>query len=105
MQNRFSIRTAEELAEVEERLSKAKAVELFDQGLLETFPVGSIAGLAAIHGHLFGDLYDFSGRKCTENSAKSGFLFAPARFLGTAVEQIGRMPQSTYDQIAENAWR
>ncbi len=89
-----------ELAHEEERLSKTRALELYDRGLLATFE-GTFAGLAKIHGYLFQDVYEFAGQRREVNIAKGDFRFAPAMYLSAALDAIDRMPQATFDQIIE----
>ncbi len=89
-----------ELAHEEERLSKTRALELYDRGLLATFE-GTFAGLAKIHGYLFQDVYEFTGQRREVNIAKGDFRFAPAMYLSAALDAIDRMPQATFDQIIE----
>ncbi|HNW47610.1 MAG TPA: Fic family protein [Thermotogota bacterium] len=81
--------------------SKSKAYALFDSALLDTIEVGTVKGLQQIHGYLFGGLYDFAGQIRTLNIAKSGFQFAMARFLPETLKSIERMPESTFDEIAD----
>ncbi len=90
-----------ELAREEERISKQKALALYDTGLLNTFPVGTFAGLAMIHKYLFEDIYEFAGQMRTVNIAKGNFRFAPVMYLRPALESIDQMPQSTFDEIIE----
>ena len=90
-----------ELAREEERISKQKALALYDTGLLDTFPVGTFAGLAMIHKYLFEDIYEFAGQMRTVNIAKGNFRFAPVMYLRPALESIDRMPQSTFEEIIE----
>ncbi len=80
--------------------SKSKAYALFDSSLLDTIEVGTVKGLQQIHGYLFGGLYDFAGQIRTLNIAKSGFQFAMARFLPETLKNIEKMPESTFDEIA-----
>ena len=47
--NKLGIRDSAELARLEEKLSKKKAAELFEKGLLDTFEVGTFAGLATVY--------------------------------------------------------
>lgn len=101
LENKLGIADPTELAREEERLSKAKALELFEQGLLDTFEVGTFEGLASIHRYLFEDIYDFAGQVRTVNIAKGSFRFAPIMYLSAALEHIARMPQSTFDEIIE----
>lgn len=101
LENRLGITNEVELAREEERLTKLRALELFEKGLLGTFEVGTFAGLAAIHRHLFQDIYDFAGKMRDVNIAKGNFRFAPVMYLAAALDAIDGMPQSTYDQIIE----
>ncbi len=101
LQNKLDLTDELELAREEERISKQKALALYDTGLLDTFPVGTFAGLAMIHKYLFEDIYEFSGQMRTVNIAKGNFRFAPVMYLRPALESIDRMPQSTFDEIIE----
>ena len=101
LENKLGITDSAELARAEERLSKMRALELFEKGLLDTFEIGTFAGLAQIHRYLFQDIYDFAGQVRTVNLAKGGFRFAPVLYLKDALRSIGQMPQSTYDEIIE----
>ena len=101
MDNKLNISDPAELAREEERISKKKALELFETGLLDTFEVGTFKGLAAIHKYLFEDIYDFAGEIRKVNIAKGNFRFAPVMYLYPALEHIDRMPQSTFDEIVE----
>jgi len=83
----------------EERISKLRARQLFDEQIIDTIEVGTYAGLQAIHRWLFGDIYDFAGQTRTLNMAKGGFRFASALYLDDALEKISAMPQETYEQI------
>lgn len=101
LENKLNITDSAELAHEEERISKKKAVELFDSKLIDTFEVGTFAGLAAIHKYLFEDIYDFAGKMRTVNIAKGNFRFAPLIYLEAALANIDEMPQSTFDEIVE----
>ena len=101
VENRLNITDSEKLAREEERISKKKAVQLFDRKLLDTFDVGTFAGLAAIHKYLFEDIFDFAGEIRTVNLAKGNFRFAPLIYLQAALDNIDKMPQSTFDEIIE----
>ena len=101
LENKLGLTNEAELARAEEKISKTKALELYDTGLLDTFAVGTFAGLAAIHRHLFEDVYVFAGQMRTVNIAKGNFRFAPVMYLAAALESIDRMPQTTYDEIIE----
>ena len=101
LENKLGITDSAELARTEERISKAKALELFERGLLDKFEVGTFQGLAQIHKYLFGEIYSFAGQVRTVNIAKGNFRFAPVLYLQAALEHIGQMPQSTFDEIIE----
>lgn len=101
LENKLGITDSAELAREEERISKARALDLFEKGLLDTFEVGTFQGLAQIHKYLFEEIYDFAGQVRTVNIAKGNFRFAPVLYLESALETIGRMPQSTFDEIIE----
>ena len=99
--NKRSITDSAELARVEEKLSKKKAVWLFESGALDAMPAGTFASLQAIHKALFEELYDFAGKVRTVNLAKGNFRFAPVMYLDAALANIDKMPQSTFDEIVE----
>ena len=101
LENKLNITSSSELATVEEKASKIKALELFENGLLDTFEVGTFKGLSDIHKYLFEDIYDFAGKIRTVNIAKGNFRFAPVMYLNAALENIDKMPQSTFDEIVE----
>ena len=101
LENKLGITDSASLAREEEKLSKKKAVWLFESGTLDTLPVGTFAALQAIHRVLFEDIYDFAGKLRTVNLAKGNFRFAPLMYLEAALANIDRMPQSTYDEIIE----
>ena len=101
LEKRLGITNDLELAREEERLTKMRALELFEKGLLDTFEVGTFSGLAAIHRYLFQDVYDFAGKMRDVNIAKGSFRFAPVMYLSAALDAIDRMPQSSYEQIIE----
>ena len=101
LENKLGITDSAELAHEEEKISKKKAVWLFESGTLDTLPVGTFSALQAIHKYLFEDIYDFAGKLRTVNIAKSNFRFAPLIYLEAALANIDKMPQSTYDEIIE----
>ena len=101
LQNKLGLTSEAELARAEEKLSKTRALELYDTGLLDTFEAGTFKGLAAIHKCLFGDVYEFAGQMRTVNIAKGNFRFAPVMYLRPALESIDAMPQSSFDEIIE----
>ncbi len=101
LENKLGIADSAELAREEERISKLRALELFEKGILDTLEAGSFSSLCTIHKYLFGDIYDFAGELRTVNIAKGNFRFAPIMYLETALENIEKMPQSTFEQIVE----
>ena len=101
LENKLGITNSAELAREEERISKKKAVELFESGSLDKLAPGRFASLQAIHKALFEDIYDFAGELRTVNLAKGNFRFAPLMYLEAALGNIDKMPQSTYDEIIE----
>ncbi len=101
LENKLGITSSPELAEAEERISKKKAVELFEYGLLDRLEPGTTASLKAIHKYLFDEIYDFAGELRTVNIAKGNFRFAPLMYLEAALANIDKMPQSTFDEIVE----
>lgn len=101
LENKLGLTSSADLAREEERLSKKKAVELFENGVLDTLPAGKFSTLQAIHKYLFDDIYDFAGKLRTVNLAKGNFRFAPLMYLEAALANIDKMPQSTFDEIIE----
>ena len=101
LENKLGITNSAELAREEERISKRKAVELFESGALDKLAPGRFASLQAIHKTLFEDIYDFAGELRTVNLAKGNFRFAPLMYLEAALANIDKMPQSTFDEIIE----
>jgi cell filamentation protein len=101
LENRLNITNQVELARQEERISKAKAKQLFQSGFLDTLQAGSFEALSAIHNYLFGDIYLFAGKIREVNISKGGFRFAPVSYLEVSIQNIEKMPQSTYDEIIE----
>lgn len=101
LENKLGITSSAELATQEERLSKKRALELFESGMLNKLEPGTFKTLQTIHKQLFMDIYDFAGKVRSVNIAKGGFRFVPAMYLLDALKQIERMPQSTFDEIIE----
>ena len=101
LENKLGITSSAELASQEERLSKKRALELFESGMLDKLEPGTFKTLQVIHKQLFMDIYDFAGKVRSVNIAKGGFRFVPAMYLLDALKQIERMPQSTFDEIIE----
>ena len=101
LENRLNITNSDELAREEERISKKKAAELFDNKLLDSFPAVKFDTLQAIHKYMFEDIFDFAGEIRTVNLAKGSFRFAPSMYLQAALDNIDKMPQSNFDEIIE----
>lgn len=101
LENKLGITDSAELAREEEKISKKKALWLFESGTLDSLKAGTFATLQEIHKCLFEELYDFAGKIRTVNLAKGNFRFAPVMYLETALGNIEKMPQSTYDEIIE----
>ena len=101
LENKLGLTSSADLVREEERISKKKAVELFDKGILDHLPAGKFSTLQAIHKYLFQDIYDFAGKIRTVNIAKGNFRFAPLMYLEAALENIEKMPQSNFDEIVE----
>ncbi|MGN0441990.1 MAG: protein adenylyltransferase Fic [Acutalibacteraceae bacterium] len=101
LKNKLGIDNSAELAREEERISKKKALELFENGLLDTLKAGKFSALKAIHKYLFDEIYDFAGEVRNVNIAKGNFRFAPLMYLEAALENIDKMPQSNFDEIVE----
>lgn len=99
--NKLNIIDSLELSKEEEKISKKKAAELFENKILDKYSVGSFAQLAAIHEYLFCDIYEFAGKVRTVNIAKGNFRFAPVMYLDASLSNIENMPQSTFDEIIE----
>lgn len=101
LENKLDITSSAELAREEERISKKKALELFENAMLDKMEAGTFASLKAIHKYLFDEIYDFAGELRTVNITKGNFRFAPLMYLEAALANIDRMPQSTFDEIIE----
>ena len=101
LDNKLGISDSPKLSEAEERISKKKAAELFENGMLNTLEAGTFESLKAIHKYLFEDIYDFAGELRNVNIAKGNFRFVPLMYLEAALANIDKMPQSTFDEIVE----
>ena len=101
LENKLGITDSAQLAREEEKISKAKAKELFESGILDSLHPGTYVTLARIHEFLFDEIYDFAGKMRTVNIAKGNFRFAPLMYLQVSLENIDKMPQSSYDEIIE----
>ena len=101
IENKLGLTSSADLFREEERISKKRAAELFENSILDNLPAGKFSTLQAIHKYLFEDIYDFAGKIRTINIAKGNFRFAPLMYLEAALENIDQMPQSTFDEIVE----
>ena len=101
LENKLGITDSAELARIEEKSSKQKAVEMFENGYLESLEAGTYESLAMIHKYLFDEIYDFAGEIRKVNISKVNFRFAPLMYLDAALQSIDKMPQSTFDEIVE----
>ena len=101
LDNKLGITDSVELAKAEEKISKKRAIELFESGYLDTLEAGSFTSLVEIHKYLFDTIYEFAGKIRTVNIAKGHFRFAQVMYLEAALQNIEKMPQSTYDEIIE----
>ena len=101
LENKLGLENSAELAREEERISKKKAVEMFENGMLEKLEVGTFSALTSIHKYLFDEIYDFAGQLRNVNISKGSFRFAPLVYLEAALQNIDKMPQSTFDEIVE----
>ena len=101
LENKLGIENLAELAREEEKISKKKAIALFEEGILDRMEAGKFSSLKAIHRYLFEDIYDFAGELRKVNISKGNFRFAPLMYLEAALENIDKMPQSTFDEIIE----
>lgn len=101
LDNKLGINNSTDLAREEEKISKKKAVELFENNILDILEVGKFSTLQTIHKYLFEDIYDFAGKLRNVNIAKGNFRFAPIIYIEEALKNIDKMPQSTFDEIIE----
>ena len=101
LENKLNITDSAELARAEEKISKQKALKLYDAGILDTLTPGTFKTLCTIHKYLFEDIYEFAGKLREVNIAKGNFRFAPLMYLQAALDNIDKMPQSDFDTIVE----
>ena len=101
LENKLGLTSSVDIAREEERISKGKAVKLFENGMLDSLPAGKFSTLQKIHEFLFEDIYDFAGKIRAVNMAKGNFRFAPIMYLQAALKNIDEMPQSNFEEIIE----
>ena len=101
LENKLGLTSSADLAREEERISKKKAIELFENGIIDKLEAGTFSALRAIHKYLFDEIYEFAGEIRNVNISKGNFRFAPLMYLEVALHNIDKMPQSTFDEIVE----
>ena len=101
LENKLGLTNSADLAREEERISKTKAIKMFETGFLDNLEAGKFDSLSKIHKYLFEDIYPFAGEIRTVNIAKGNFRFAPLMYLKASLEHIDSMPQSNFDEIIE----
>ena len=101
LKNKLGIESSADLARKEEKISKKKALEMFESGYLDTLCAGTFETLSLIHKYLFDEIYDFAGKIREVNISKGNFRFAPLMYLKAALDNFDKMPQSTFDEIVE----
>ncbi len=99
LENKINAQSSAELAREEERISKQKAIAMFEQDMLADKKAGTIETLMFIHKTLFEDIYYFAGKIRTVNIAKGSFRFAPVMYLDQSLKTVEQMPQTTFDEI------
>lgn len=99
LDNKLGITNEVELSKEEERITKLKALKLFDTDLISTFEIGTFKGLSSIHEYLFNEIYSFAGKIRKENIAKGNFRFASSLYLEDILKKIDKMPENNYDEI------
>ena len=99
LENKLNITNEVELAKEEERITKLKALELFDTNKINEFEVGTTKGLCDIHKFLFNEIYSFAGEIREVNLAKGNFRFAASMYLKDVLFKIDSMPEDTFENI------
>ena len=93
LENKLKISNEIELAKEEEKITKLKALELFDTKKIYGFEVGTINGLCRIHEYLFQDIYEFAGKVREKNISKGN--------TGSFIEFTDK---STYVSLDNTIW-
>ena len=101
LENKLGITDSSAIAREEEKISKKKALELFETGYLDILQAGTFESLSLIHKYLFDEIYEFAGKMREVNIAKGNFRFAPLMYLQAALDNIDKMPQADFDAIIE----
>lgn len=101
LENKLGLTNSSDLAREEEKISKLKAVQMFESGFLNSLDAGKFDSLSKIHKYLFDEIYYFAGEIRKENISKGNFRFAPVMYLEVSLKNIDAMPQSTFDDIVK----
>lgn len=101
LENKLGITDQVELSKEEERISKTRAIEMFENNYINSLNAGTFDSLKKIHEYLFGDIYEFAGKIRKVNIAKGNFRFAPIMYIDAAIQNVELMPQNSYDEIIE----
>lgn len=101
LENKLGIESSAELADVEEKITKKRALEIYESGFLDGLKCGTFDSLSKIHKYLFSDIYDFAGEIRKVNISKGNFRFAPLMYLNESLKNIDKMKQSSFDEIIE----
>lgn len=101
LENKLGITNEVELSKEEERITKMKALELFDTNKINEFEIGTTKGLCNIHEFLFSDIYNFAGKIREVNIAKGNFRFASSIYLKDILSKIDIMPQDSFENIVK----
>lgn len=99
LENKLNITNEVELAKEEERITKLKALELFDTNKINKFEVGTTKWLCDIHKFLFNEIYSFAGEIREVNLAKANFRFTASMYLKDVLFRIDSMPEDTFENI------
>ena len=101
LENKLGIESSAELADIEEKITKKRALEIYESGFLDKLESGTFDSLSKIHKYLFGDIHDFAGKVREVNISKGNFRFAPLMYLSESLKNIDKMKQSSFDEIIE----
>ena len=101
LENKLKITNEIELAKEEEKITKLKALELFDTNKISEFEVGTTKGLQDIHKFLFDDIYLFAGEIREVNLAKGNFRFASSMYLKDVLSSIDAMSEDSFEDIVK----
>lgn len=85
----------------EEFLSKRRARELFDNGILKNIQVGTFEGLKEIHRYLFQECYGTAGEVRKHDIRKGDTMFCRAMYLEDNLKTVSKMPENNFEEIVE----